>query len=564
MRTRTPVGSHFSLHMPTALTCDYPSCLTVTAPEFVSRTASFPTASRTDGSRIYTEKSKPGRCQASSFRHSDTSIASGPALILMCLPGSASELSAACGMMPAAKPFSSNDSGGPLMTPPVPTPRPTPMVRPEQIKASPFYWPNFIVALMASIAIAVGSMGPWMSFMGMNRNALGWGEDGTITLIMGIVAALVLFAMLNFGRTPVRSKLMVSLGAAAGTAGVLSFAIAVYDALDVSSRTAEIFDTTIGPQIGWGLWLILIAGPILAVTSAIVVKQLLTMARSNGAGSVATQSVPVEQQTSQPPAPTRSAPTPKPLTEPAAHVPERPQVVPDPAAVPVPAPPAPVVPPLPAGPLAPSSGTSPRPPTESSTESTNSGARRIAPWIAGGAAVAAAFAGGIWVAPHITGGKQQNGTQPSSPATGIAASASAAETPKPAPSIPTQTADSDVFGPFESGSAKVFVDGNPREVRGKVKCFESSNGEFYIVIDPPGNQVTVTMTEDHSRILFVNLGRVNDKSIPAFSDGAARGEASMTQDGDSYRITGTIATGFAASDPVVPFDIEATCPTVGG
>jgi len=163
---------------------------------------------------------------------------------------------------------------------------PDPMVGPEQVKASPFYWPNLVAALIASIGIAVGSIGPWIAFMGMSRNAIGIGRDGTITLILGIIAALALFALLNFGRTQVRSRRMVVLGMVAGVAGAVAFVIALLSALDVSSRENEFMGRTIGPEIGWGLWMILIGGPVLAVTSAIVVQQVKAIAKTSSDGAV--------------------------------------------------------------------------------------------------------------------------------------------------------------------------------------------------------------------------------------------------------------------------------------
>ena len=160
-----------------------------------------------------------------------------------------------------------------------------PLLNPDQVKASPFYLPNLIAALIASICVVAGSVGPWIAFMGMTRNAIGMGRDGTITLILGIIATLALFALLNFGRAEVRSKHMVVLGTIAGIAGATAFVIALFSALEVSSREKEIMGRSLGPEIGWGLWMILIGAPVLAVTSLIVVQQVKGIAKTSGHGS---------------------------------------------------------------------------------------------------------------------------------------------------------------------------------------------------------------------------------------------------------------------------------------
>lgn len=485
-----------------------------------------------------------------------------------------------------------------MTTPPPEAPKPDPIVDPQQVQAAPFYWPNLIAALISAIAVAVGSIGPWISFMGMSRSNIGAGADGTITLVLGIIATLSLFALLNFGRTQVRSRRMVALGAVAAIAGLLAFLIGVVDANYLTARNTEVFGRTMGPDIGWGLWMILIAGPTLVVTSAIVVKQVRNIAKANAEPTAPrswskfrrTQSKPT-----QPPAPSTtpppSVPTPPPLApEPAtrafpsaqppappvptppvpAATPSAPGPTPIPAARPaavVPSPPAaPAPPPPPPEPLqrVPGGPTPPvaaRPP--GSGISARSGLRRAAPWAGGAAALTAAFAAGAFAGPHLIGDNQATG-----PATGATstttttitttAMAAPSVTP-PSPESAPNGAPAGTFGPFDSGDAKVFVDGKPREVRGKVQCLQSAD-KFFLLIDPPGNQVTVTLSPDQSRVLTVNLGRVNGESIPTFLDGSERGDASVTKDGNTYRITGTVATGFSATSPTVPFEIDATCP----
>lgn len=134
------------------------------------------------------------------------------------------------------------------------------------------YWPNLIAALIASVGLVIGSIGPWMSFFAMSRG--GMDADGTLTLILGILAAGALFAVLNLGLLGARkSNLMMWLSVAAVVAGLLGAIIAVVDIIDITSRTAEIFGETMSPEVGWGLWLVLISALALTVTAIVVAIQ---------------------------------------------------------------------------------------------------------------------------------------------------------------------------------------------------------------------------------------------------------------------------------------------------
>ncbi len=490
------------------------------------------------------------------------------------------------------------------MTTPPPALPPDPIVSPNQVKAAPFYWPNLIAALIAAICVAIGSIGPWIAFMGMSRNNIGSGADGTITLILGIVAALALFALLNFGRTEVKSGRMVALGTVAGIAGVLAFITGFIDAQAVSSRKAEIFGTTIGPEIGWGLWMILIAGPVLAITSAIVVKQVKNIAKANAElaapaqnfridlGSRSTIDLGNQAPSVQPPAPpapptlpappppaVKKAPVPpppaapKPVPQPAPPAPEpapaptveiaHPVPPPPPAAPPVPPPvQTPVVAPPPPAPQAPAPAAfSNRP----ANEKGRSGMRRAAPWAGGALALVAALAAGVWAGPYLTGGNKGT-AEPAATSTTTTTTTTRATPSSTTPSSTTAAAASAssapaTFGPFTSGDAKVLVAGQPREVRGDVSCFTYS-GKLTISIGPIGNPVGATMSEADLRVNSVSLGTVNGVMLSVL-DGAANSSATATKDGKSYRITGT-ASGIDVKNPLQPytqpFGIDVTCP----
>jgi hypothetical protein len=155
-------------------------------------------------------------------------------------------------------------------TPPPPMPGPyDPRPLSEQ---SPLYLPNLIVALIAAVGIVVGSLGPWITFLMLDRSNTD--GDGKYTLVLGIIASAMLFVVLNLGGSATKTVLMQRLGRLAALAGVLSFLVGVIDAHEVLSRHVELFGQTIGPQIGWGLWLVLIASLALTVTAIVVVKQI--------------------------------------------------------------------------------------------------------------------------------------------------------------------------------------------------------------------------------------------------------------------------------------------------
>ncbi|MGN5237184.1 hypothetical protein [Rhodococcus sp. SJ-3] len=55
--------------------------------------------------------------------------------------------------------------------------------------------------------------------------------------------------------------------------GVICLVIAIYDLFEVSSITSEFFGETIGVQIGWGLWLLLLSSAVLCLTSSSILKR---------------------------------------------------------------------------------------------------------------------------------------------------------------------------------------------------------------------------------------------------------------------------------------------------
>ena len=46
---------------------------------------------------------------------------------------------------------------------------PEQMVVPAPVDAAPFYLPNLIAAIVASVGVVVGSIGPWITFLALSR-----------------------------------------------------------------------------------------------------------------------------------------------------------------------------------------------------------------------------------------------------------------------------------------------------------------------------------------------------------------------------------------------------------
>ncbi len=112
-----------------------------------------------------------------------------------------------------------------------------------------------------------------------------------------------------------------------------------------------------------------------------------------------------------------------------------------------------------------------------------------------------------------------------------------------------------------AGTAKVTIDGEPKEVQGQVVC-ATTGGTFNIAIGDQTSGIAVVMAEDGSNVSSVGLGNINGVAL-GYQQGAPGGEAKATKDGKKYTITGT-ATGVDMANPMQPmtkpFEIEVSCP----
>lgn len=112
-----------------------------------------------------------------------------------------------------------------------------------------------------------------------------------------------------------------------------------------------------------------------------------------------------------------------------------------------------------------------------------------------------------------------------------------------------------------SGTAKITIDGKPKEMQGQVVCTTAA-GNLSIAIGDTATGIAVVMSPDASKVTQVGLGNV-DGVVLGFQDGAPGGSAAATKDGNTYKVTGS-ATGVDMANPMQPmtkpFEIEVTCP----
>jgi lipoprotein LpqH len=139
---------------------------------------------------------------------------------------------------------------------------------------------------------------------------------------------------------------------------------------------------------------------------------------------------------------------------------------------------------------------------------------------------------------------------------------SSSESSKASESSSTSSAAStSVSASAGAGTAKVTIDGQPKDMNGQVVC-SAMGGKYNIAIGEGTTGVAVVMAEDASNVSSVGLGNVNGVTL-GFQEGAPGGKASATKDGKTYKISGE-ATGVDMANPMQPvtkpFEIEVTCP----
>lgn len=100
-----------------------------------------------------------------------------------------------------------------------------------------------LAAGVACLMMVVGSVGPWATIGIIHANGLDNGRDGWVTLVCGLLAALLLYYIHTSQGSPLLLGLL-------GVAGAIT---AIVDGKDISDRHATLFGADISPQLGWGL-----------------------------------------------------------------------------------------------------------------------------------------------------------------------------------------------------------------------------------------------------------------------------------------------------------------------
>ena len=136
----------------------------------------------------------------------------------------------------------------------------------RQLSASPYYLPNLVAAMVASVGVVVGSVGPWATVAELLTKNGAW-LHGTITLVLGAVAGITSFVVLNRARAGVSPRSLLVLTWVAPVAGLICLVIAVIDIHQVATAGEQV-------QIGWGLWMVAICSAALCVTAAVVAMQV--------------------------------------------------------------------------------------------------------------------------------------------------------------------------------------------------------------------------------------------------------------------------------------------------
>jgi ipoprotein LpqH len=111
-----------------------------------------------------------------------------------------------------------------------------------------------------------------------------------------------------------------------------------------------------------------------------------------------------------------------------------------------------------------------------------------------------------------------------------------------------------------ANEAKVIIDGKDQNVQGTTVCTKAA-GNVSIAVGGNTTGISVVLTDANPpAVKAVQLGNVNGVTLQYAQGG--QGNASVTMDGNTYKVTGT-ATGVDMANPMQPvnkpFEIDATC-----
>jgi ipoprotein LpqH len=111
------------------------------------------------------------------------------------------------------------------------------------------------------------------------------------------------------------------------------------------------------------------------------------------------------------------------------------------------------------------------------------------------------------------------------------------------------------------GATKLSIDGKDQSLSGSAACTKAG-GLITIAFARSSASVGAVLNDvSPPTVKSVGLGNVNGVTL-AYTAGTGQGDASVTKDGNTYKITGK-AVGIDASNPMTtvtkPFELDATC-----
>lgn len=154
----------------------------------------------------------------------------------------------------------------------------TPSVRPPTHwppNAKPFYRPTLIAAIVSCVCVVIGSIGPWATILLFTINGLDTSWWGVTTLTAGVLAASALTMLLLWSRTTIVPRWSVPVAWLAAILGVCCVSMSLPFLIRVlTAPRTQFFGLTIGPGVGWGLWLLTVSSLVLAVSAVAVALEI--------------------------------------------------------------------------------------------------------------------------------------------------------------------------------------------------------------------------------------------------------------------------------------------------
>jgi ipoprotein LpqH len=171
-----------------------------------------------------------------------------------------------------------------------------------------------------------------------------------------------------------------------------------------------------------------------------------------------------------------------------------------------------------------------------------------------------AVAGASMVVAGLAGCSSNKSSTTSASSSAASSASSSASSPSSASSASTSAAAA-APGP---GQAKVTIDGQDQDTTGGQIVCTTSGDTTTLVIQAHAGQYSAQVNAGNPPTVSTVSLQYGTGEI-AYKSGTGMGSAQATQDGNSYKVTGT-ATGVDTANPTggmvsKPFEIDLTCPT---